>query len=529
MHTQAAATIHPKDISPGVRAAFLRAFRHAEHPPAFAARRGSGGILTSVVGLAALAFLLLMNYGEPAHASEPLAFLAFYATAVAVVAGGIANHVRYQRFHAQMGFRPGTYVIGGHLVDARPGAIRIVPFHDETPYRITVHGWGVAVFSGGLRFPFADPEAAECAIDVFRTDCERIQRALADGDHALLATIDPAWHVLDEADRRPSRRSPPRPWAAAAVVAAATLVIAPTVFVLRNQASIDAAFAEIYTIADADAWMASGGDAARGTERRMVLVFDDTLARGNASELRALRVEYPGAPAALRARAEAALVRRYQQARSEALAGVTGADLRAFILAFYARLEAGGEPYLVVTVRDIDTKDLVVLDTILARETEVKVADVGRHFTDLGDRGLAGIDREVREVLRRYFPEDVVTFTEGMPGAPRVELAFRVSPLFDKDGLVTYAHHRNGKPVPGAPIYPGVTFDLAVTLSGDATSERRFSFSAVPAPEFRADVYGSDPGAAVYPAMAASAFADLRSRMIATLDERTTPAATAAR
>ena len=538
------------------RSALAYALTRKERPPAMAKRSADLYWLLILAGAGLLLYQFVNNWGSPYRGGQEPAEIALYAIGFGAIAGGILAGRSKKALRAMLKFSPGVYVIGTKLIDARSRKIGVYPLLDERPqivhhlvngvYRNTTIHWH------GFTFNFGKKEAASNALDVISSDLQALSKAAQENDVERLVVLDPVTMglVLHESEKEQavkrfelSQQQKPKAkpqWGAPLVAAIATLALAPATWWVRNYFSLEAAFDKIDSPDQADAWVAHGGDAARGAHKKMELEIDAAARLGKADRLREMLAKYPKAPADLKKKAEAALKARYQETRKAALALSSSEQLTSFIDQVYDRLEAGGSRAVMqINVAHTDSSALQKLDDVVAKDKKLKklIVPVAKYFSTDDELGRTeSVKTAIQTGMGKFFPDDVMVFEATAKDAPTIEIFYVISPKFTKDGYPSLYSEvdKAGKPIPGSLQYPGIQFELGATLQvPGGAAPQKVTFNATPSPTISVsssmpripsmnedDPGGSLDNSAVYHAMAESAFRDLEGKLVTALGGR---------
>lgn len=520
------------------------------------AKRATAGYLSLFAGVGVLLYELIAGFGDPYAPATTSVGMLGYVIAVGLIALGVLSFVRRRAARALLGFPPGVYAIGSRMVDARSRALGIHGLLDEKPsivhryvngrYNYTTLTWH------GHVFRFHSQAKTNAAIEQLQTSLEAIAGAAERGDGDLLLELDPvtlglAMQESEQAvaaklgNRPAARRSSRVP---ALVAIAATALLSPATWSLRDHLSLEAAFDRAETPYAIDAWIAAGGDKARGLHKKMELEVDEVLSfsRDKADKLRDVIARYPNAPASLIQPVKDALHARYESARKAALALSASEQLTWFINQIYDRLAAGGSPAVMkVDIAHTDASQLAILDEVVAKDAKLRklIVPVAKYFgPDDQQTREQSLEKAIEQGLGSFFPSDVMVFDATAKDAPEIEIYYVIRPQFDDDGVPAMYRHidRAGRPVPGSLQYPGVEFELGATLEipGGPTGHK-VTFTAQPSPTISVatdtpQVAGEDPADAsdsadVYHAMSDSAFSDLQVKLVAALGGKPAPQA----
>lgn len=541
-----------EDLPAPARTALAYAVTRKERPPALGKQASDLYILWILAGLGLLAYVFVSGYGEPYTAGQDAFEIVLYALGFAMIFGGILSGRSKKALRNVMRFPPGVYVIGSRLVDARTRKLGVYNLLDQRPtiihhhvngsYRNTTINWH------GHTFVKTRQAAASAALDVIRGDLETLAKAAEENDVDKLLVFDPvavgvalAEHDKQAAMKRldkPTDR--PKPSQTPLMVAGlATLALAPGSWFLRNHFSIETAFDKCDSTYEVDAWVEHGGDAARGKLKKAEIVLRDAARTGHADEMRKALADYKDAPAKLKKPTEDALAKRYDDARATALeASGTNQQLTWFVNQVYDNLKKGGSAQMQISVARTDNTQLENLDSIVASDKKLKkrIVPVARYFGTADEQSrIDALKSAIQDGMGTFFPSDVMTYDATTPDSPAIEIFYVIRPQFDEDGSPSFYTEldENHNPVPNAPEYPAIEFELGATLKVTGGPEpQKVVFTASPAPTI--SVYGSDTpkipnldsdeptggtldNTSVYSAMAESAFSDLRGKLVTAL------------
>lgn len=208
--------------------------------------------LAGVAAVLALVFVFL-GYGSLGSALSVQSFgaLLVYAALFFAIPYGALRALGMRLEAKALPFAPGVYVFPMCIVDARTKHLRIAPMSDLTsvepstggaPFRVAYKGMGT------FEFMPTGAEPAEQLKFQFDNAQEQAKHAIASGDETELVTLDP----LYEPKKWTSPIGPQEPltervpaWVKLgwAVALGLTVILAPSVWLVRNAASDDATLA----------------------------------------------------------------------------------------------------------------------------------------------------------------------------------------------------------------------------------------------------------------------------------------------
>jgi hypothetical protein len=522
-------TIDVTELPVAAREAFARAVHERRTPIAQPAT--GGGAYRLLAALAVLGVIALWGFGSyDEMAWQGAAFIPVYVLGCAGVAAAIALHGRRETLRDLLGCEPGVYVLGTQLVDARRRKLRIYKLLATEPE--TTHHYyngretGCVLSWHGFDFAYRDEAGPYQVLAAINSHLSVLRVAAAARNFARVLELDPI--ALGLVTRQ---RAAVPPASTRWVGVIATVCVAVALWNVRNVASREEGFLHIDSARAADAWIASGGDRARGEHKAMEveLAHAASYLRNDAAALRRSLARYPRAPEELREPVVRALYERYETTRHAAIALTEPGPMRAFVDRVYDQLETSGAAQAMqVAVASTDSSELVSLDASVAKSVKFRdrIAPIASYF-DTFDRGAQQrqLKDAVQSGLSRFFPSDVMTFsdTDGDTHA-RIVIEAVIRPDWTDDGGFTLYHvvDDDHKEVPHTLLYPGVLFELGATLAvpGDHAPQH-VRFTAQPAPHFTVD---HEMGLAtplsdgmVYRAMADSAFADLQLQLVRAL------------
>jgi hypothetical protein len=190
-----------------------------------------------------------------------------------------------------------------------------------------------------------------------------------------------------------------------------------------------------------------------------------------------------------------------------------------------------------ISVARTDNTGLETLDSIVASDKKLKkrIVPVARYFGTADEQSrIDALKSAIQDGMGTFFPSDVMTYDATTPDSPAIEIFYVIRPQFDEDGSPSFYTELddNHNPVPNAPEYPAIEFELGATLKVTGGPEpQKVVFTASPAPTI--SVYNSDvpkipnldsdepvgglDNSSVYSAMAESAFGDLRGKLVTAL------------
>jgi len=541
-----------EDLPAPARTALAYAVTRKERPPALGKAASDLYILWILVGLGVLGYAFVGGYGEPRTAGQDPFTIVLYALGFACIFGGILAGRSKKALRQQLRFPPGIYVIGSRLVDARTRKLGVYHLLDQRPtiihhhvngsYRNTTINWH------GFTFVKSRQAAASAALDVIRGDLETLAKAAEENDVDKLLVFDPvavgvalAEHDKEQAMKRldkPTDKAKPSQ-TPLLVAGLATLALSPGAWFLRNHFSIESAYDKCDSTYDVDEWVEHGGDAARGKLKKAEISFRDAIRMDKADGLRAALETYKDAPANLKKPAQDALAKRYDAARATALeASGTNEQLTWFVNQVYDNLKKGGSAAMQISVARADNTQLETLDQIVREDKKLrkKIVPVARYFGTADEQSrIDALKSAIQDGMGTFFPSDVMTYDATTPDSPAIEIFYVIKPQFDEDGAPSFYTEldENHNPLPNAPEFPAIEFELGATLKVAGGPEpQKVVFTASPAPTI--SVYGSDmpkipsldedeptggtlDNSSVYSAMAESAFGDLRGKLVTAL------------
>ncbi|HUJ62131.1 MAG TPA: hypothetical protein VLX92_26675 [Kofleriaceae bacterium] len=547
-----------EELPAPARASLARAVNDRQTP--LAKTSGGGYILWWALGIATLLYGVINGFGSPYSAAQEPFQLFWYVIGFGSIGLGIVSYRAGKTLRKLLGFRPGVYAVGSRMVDARKRKLGVVELLDAQPqivhrhvngrYQKSTLGWHGHVFT------FHQQGLPGMALEQVRATFNALQAAAQADDLDKLLALDPmtlglALHksAQEEAHKRGDRpkAAPNDSRAPLLVVLGATAVLSPGVWLLRNYLSVESAFSNITSSYQVDAWVASGGDAARGHRKKMELEMQEAVrdSSDHADKLRDVLAKYPDAPAAIKKPVEDALKRRYETTRKAALGLSASEQLTWFINQVYDRLEAtGAKAVMQVKVKATDNSGLQKLDAIFAADKKLskRVVPVAKYFATADEAARTErLGTAIQSGLAQFFPEDVMTFTKDeTKDAPSIEIYYLIRPKILEDGSPSIYSEidKAGRPVPNSLEYPGIEFELGATLvvPGAPGEPHQVKFSAEPAPTISVQTsVPSMPGAleedpalaadnsAVYHAMSESAFADLQGKLVVALGGKAQP------
>ena len=530
---------------------------------------GGRHLLALISGILVLGFVLYVGFGQPYEFHQEPGYLVLYAGGFFGIAGGILLLKKRNALRALLGFPPGIYALGTRMIDARTRKLKTFDLFDSEPrivhryvnggYRQTTLSWHGFVFTFG-RQPLAGQ-----ALQQLNEGLAALRTAAQNNDMNTVLALDPiplglslARSEREEAAKRGDPQKKVGSSSMAALIAlGATALLSPATWAIRNYASMEAAFSSLHTPYECDAWMNGGGDHDRGMQKKMEIEMTDAARyhAEDAAELRRVLDAYPNAPDDLKKPVEDALKTRYETARKAALELSATEQLTWFINQVYDKLEAHGvKSVMEVKLARTDNTALQKLDDQVAADPELKkeIVPVAKYFgTSDEDSRKERLRSAVVSGMQKFFPSDVMTFadpaekTDAKDEAQeaQIEIFYVIRPKYNAEGIPsTYTEiDDHDKPIPGAPSYPGIEFELGATLvvPGYKGDPHKVDFTARPAPTISVEHSGPRPtsfdanyassldNTAVYSAMSESAFADLQTKLVVALGGKADKAASA--
>ena len=521
---------------------------------------GGGYLLALISGIVVLGFALLVGFGKPYEFHQEAGYIVLYAGGFFGIAGGIALLKKRSALRALLGFPPGIYALGTRMIDARTRTLKSFDLFDSEPrivhryvnggYRQTTLTWHGFVFTFG-RQPLAGQ-----ALQHLNEGLAALRTAAQNNDMNTVLALDPvplgmslARSEREEAAKRgdPQKKTGGAGSKAMLIALGATALLSPATWAVRNFASMEAAYSSLTTPYECDAWIRGGGDEERGMTKKMQIEMTDAARyhAEDAAELRRVLDAYPNAPDDLKKPVEDALKTRYETARKAALELSATEQLTWFINQVYDKLEANGvKSIMEVKLARTDNTALQKLDDYVAADPELKkeIVPVAKYFgtTDEESR-KERLRTAVVTGMQKFFPADVMTFSDPAEKTDakdeaqeaQIEIFYVIRPKYNAEGVPsTYTEiDDHDKPIPGAPSYPGIEFELGATLvvPGYKGDPHKVDFTARPAPTISVEHSGPRPttfdanyassldNSAVYSAMSESAFADLQTKLVVAL------------
>nr|HEX4317366.1 hypothetical protein [Kofleriaceae bacterium] len=482
------------------------------------------------------------------------------------------------------------------LFDSEP---RIVHRYVNGGYRQTTLAWHGFVFTFG-RQPLAGQ-----ALQQLNANLQQLRTAAQNNDMNTVLALDPiplglslAQSEREEAAKMAQpKKAPASSPAPMLALIGAIVVLSPASWFIRNYASVEAAYSNIHDTYEADAWIRASGNTERGMKKKMEIEMTDAVKwhAEDAAELRRVLDAYPDAPDDLKKPVEDALKTRYETARKDALALSANEQLTWFINQVYDKLETHGvKSVMQVKLARTDNTQLQKLDDFVAADPELKkqIVPVAKYFgTSDEESRKERLRNAVVTGMQKFFPADVMTFDGGKdkpsdsldtskddidrsidakldaagdkPAAAKdskadkadkaddadakdetsIEIFYVIRPKYNAEGVPsTYTEiDDHDKPIPGAPSYPGIEFELGATLKvpGYKGDPHQVDFTARPAPTISVEHTGPRPNkfdpnyassldnSAVYSAMSDSAFEDLQQKLVVALGGKPDKAAPA--
>jgi hypothetical protein len=485
-------------------------------------------LLLIILGVVTLGYTLLDRYGKIYAAHQGTDGLAMYVGCYGGIAVGALLAWRRKQLHRLLGFTPGAYVLGTRILDARGRKLKAYALPDCHPQVINHHTNGVyqrtTIAWPGATFTFHNKAVAWEALNKIDATLAALSQAAQHNDFQRLLMLDPVGMGISMMNSGESRTGRPnqKSWILPVAAAAGVAVLAPATWYVRNSLSLEAAFDEIAEPGDADAWVAQGGDAARGYKKKMQIEMTRVLDSPQADQLREVLAKYPDAPAELVAPVKAALKARYQKARKEALALSRAPQVTWYIDQVYDRLERDNAvAAMQIQIARTDSSGLKQLDELIENQPKLrgKIVPVARYFGTSNDTARTErMKSTIEQGLEKFFPRDVMKLDAAAKDAPAIEIFYVISPKVSADGTPSLYTEMDsaGRPVSGAMSYPGIQFELGATLKVPGGPEpQTVTFNATPAPTIT--VRDTADHSAIYHAMAESVFSDLQGKLVAAL------------
>lgn len=427
-----------------------------------------GWALLALCGLGLAAGTAVIEFGDLRNFDQPLVFMGGYALGLFLAAWGVLRAVRTSRLAANIPFQRGRYVFATDLVIATDSKLTIVPMgrllkldgvhrhvngvYQGTDLNFHFEGYGREYFT------VRGQALAEQIMDDLRFSQQRIGEAVQLQDLDALARLDvffdaritDQWNDPIVADRLAAEalrsgagagpttyRTADRPAdptehkagvlakpagavvERAALVAMSAMVLAPPLWLGRNFASDEAAFAEARR--HDTTWAFQAYVAGEGRHQREVIdellpeaAFAEAQQAGTVSALRDFVREHPDSARIDEARA--AIHERFVQVRQDFLSQAATGDptMPVFMGRLLAWLEEHDSPPVRVRFFAPSGEALAMIDQNLDLFGEVQgvtggIAPVSPHFTE--DRS-APREGRITQVLQRgfgpIFPEDVM-------------------------------------------------------------------------------------------------------------------------
>ncbi|MCB9594619.1 MAG: hypothetical protein H6719_17935 [Sandaracinaceae bacterium] len=427
-----------------------------------------GWSFVSLAGIAVVLGAAVAQFADIRDYDQPFVFMGVYAVGLFLVAWGILRAVRTSRLAANIPFKRGRYVFPTDLVIATDTKLTIVPMgrllkldgvhrhvngvYQGTDLNFHFEGYGREYFTVRGKM------LAEQIMDDLRYSQQNISQAVQLQDLDALARMDvffdaritEQWNDPLVADRLAHEALAPDPSGGpstyrtadkpvdadvhkqgviarpagklverAAVVALGAVVLAPPIWIARNFASDEAAFAEVQR-RDAT-WGYQAYAAGHGLHEDEVVdellpeaAFAEARREGTVSALRTFVREHPDSARVEEARA--AIHERFVQVRQDFLSQAATGDptMPVFMGRLLAWLEAHDSPPVRVRFLAPSAEVLVAIDQNLDVFGEVQgvtggIAPVSPHFTEARS---APRETRITQVLQRgfapIFPEDVM-------------------------------------------------------------------------------------------------------------------------
>lgn len=202
--------------------------------------RATTWILVALAAGLATALVFLLGHGNPlsALALHPTPVVALYAVLLSVVMVSLLSALEIKSRVGDLPFKPGVYLFGAALVDARDNRLRVYPL--ETLSKVTKGGAGTVALSFGsttFELPLSDPARAQEAVDLVEATKQRLAGLDAKGRFEV-DPLEPPAVVSPLAPTTPRARSAPI-WESQRFVVGVVLgcALGAVLFWLRNTAS----------------------------------------------------------------------------------------------------------------------------------------------------------------------------------------------------------------------------------------------------------------------------------------------------
>ncbi|HJL16700.1 MAG TPA: hypothetical protein RMH99_13640 [Sandaracinaceae bacterium LLY-WYZ-13_1] len=529
-----------------------------------------GWLLSSLMGIAGLVGVAIIEFGSPYDVTQPWPFLFGYALGLFLLVWGVLRAIRTGALSKALPFQRGRYVFPTDLVIAETSRLTIVPMgrlvkldgvhrHVNGVYQATdltfdFEGYGRAFFS------VRGKALAEQIMDDLRHSQQRISEAVQFQDIDVLAAMDvffearatPVWNdpsAAAQAAKQAGSTDVSKPVSPllerAALLAAGAMLLAPPLWLARNFASDEAAYAEAQNRNRTYVWeayMRADGRHDDEVEDRWLpeAAFAEAQREGTVAALRDFVRAHPDSARVDEARA--AIHERFVQVRQDFVSQAATADPRmpTFMGHLLDWLEANDSPPVQVRFFAPSAESLAMIDENLDLFGEVQgvtggIAPVAPHFTPARSESR---ERHITEVLQRgfspIFPSDVMQLTHAGRIAPAQQGEAITQPTFD----VSYSIRPSGSVYTSDTSnrgFVGIHVDFHIQMRiPDSAETFGFDVNVEPPEHFTVtsyDTLGFDPNGdsayqdgLVYSVMGNRAFDNLGNQLALTFFRPETPA-----